>query len=84
MDHLRRYLSGKGHVEHSWTQPFLVEAEVMAKKDDPLLRSQLLLTTLTGSNMLPTSDHWSLSVSSIANIVVLSSTALMLLVQHLP
>ncbi|KAF9487144.1 hypothetical protein BDN71DRAFT_1437067 [Pleurotus eryngii] len=41
--------------------PFLVEEEVKKKKNDLLLRSQLLLTTLTGSNMLPTLDHWCLS-----------------------
>ena len=82
--HLRRYLSGKGHVEHAWTQAFLVEEEVMEKKNNPLLRSQLLLNTLTGSNMLPASDHWRLSVRPIFNIALLSSTDLILLVQHYP
>ncbi|KAJ8690698.1 hypothetical protein PTI98_012104 [Pleurotus ostreatus] len=61
MDHLQRYISGVGHVEHHWTRPFLVETDVAAKKHDLLLRSRLLLATLTGSNKIPTADNWSLT-----------------------
>ncbi|KAF7426063.1 hypothetical protein PC9H_008428 [Pleurotus ostreatus] len=61
IEHLRRYLLGVGHVEHDWTQPFLDVTDVAAKKHDLLLRSHLLLATLTGSNKIPTADNWSLT-----------------------
>ena len=73
-DRMRFYLSQPGHPEEPEIQLMVGESRYTREKNDVLVRARLLLTMMTGSDLVPVDPTFRLKVRIVLRSVHLSHT----------
>lgn len=66
---LKRYLCGTGHVKHPWVYAIVDQAARDAVANDPLFRVKALMMCMTGADVRPLENYWTLQVGTSQRMV---------------